>query len=84
VRVWAPLAVRISFIAQRHGLSRPEAERHVAERDAGRREYMLGNFGVDPLDPSRYDLSLNAESFGAERCAELIAAAARARLPAAG
>ena len=82
VRIWAPLPLRVRYFAQKYGVSRAEAERQALERDVGRRDYMSANYGVDSLDPARYDVAVNVDAVGQEGAAELIAAAARARVAA--
>lgn len=72
VRIVAPLERRIQCIMSQNRFSRYEAQRHVAKRDAGRREFVKRHFHQDPSDPHLYDLVINTELLGTEAAAEMI------------
>ncbi|HEY8504596.1 MAG TPA: cytidylate kinase-like family protein [Gemmataceae bacterium] len=79
VRVVAPPADRVAYMAQLLRLSREEAEEEVRRRDAQRAEFLEAGFGRGAADLYPYDLILNSSRLGEENCAELILLALRAR-----
>ena len=79
VRVLAPLADRIAYISQWLRLTDEEAAERVRLRDARRAEFLATHFHRQPGDTHQYDLLLNSSLLGEEMCADLIAAAARAK-----
>jgi hypothetical protein len=86
VRVIAPAADRVAYMAQYLRHSHEEAAEQVRRRDALRAEFVVTHFRRPAGDPHSFDLVLNSGMLGEEICAELIAQAARlkrSRLPAA-
>ncbi|GBD29027.1 Cytidylate kinase [bacterium HR32] len=72
VRVCAPLDLRVERLADRLGVSRPEA-RALAERyDQGVRARIRQFFDVEWEDSDLYDLVINTERVGVERGCELV------------
>ncbi len=82
VRIMAPLADRVAYMAQWLRLTQEEAAEQVALRDRRRAEFIGGCFRREPGDIYQYDLLLNSGLLGEERCADLIAHAAGAKLAA--
>lgn len=69
VRVCAPLEVRARRVMELFGLENAAAARdEIRRRDAARDATMRRRFGADWEQASRYDLVLNTEHVGAERC----------------
>ncbi|HXG10214.1 MAG TPA: cytidylate kinase-like family protein [Gemmataceae bacterium] len=79
VRVVAPLADRIAYLAQWARLTVEEATERVRLRDSRRAEFLATHFRRQPGDIYQYDLLLNSSLLGEELCAELIVQAARAK-----
>jgi cytidylate kinase len=79
-RLVAPEVDRIAYVAQWERLSPEAAAQYVSEREEGRRQYMLGKFGIDPETLDQYSLLLNTSDLGVETCSQLIALAARTRI----
>ncbi|HEX5269194.1 MAG TPA: cytidylate kinase-like family protein [Gemmataceae bacterium] len=79
VRVLAPLADRVAYMAQWLRLTDEEAAERVRLRDARRAEFLTTHFHRPPAEPHQYDLLLNSSLMGEELCAELVAGAARAK-----
>lgn len=82
VRLVAPLADRVAYMAQWLRLTVDEAAEQVRKRDQKRAEFISTHFHRQPADVYQYDLVLNTSLLGEEACAELIALAARAKLEA--
>jgi cytidylate kinase len=80
VRLIAPEVDRIAYIAQWERLSPEGAAQYMREREEGRRQYMLGKFGIDPEFLAQYGLLLNTSELGVETCAQIVALAARKRM----
>jgi cytidylate kinase len=69
VRVCAPLDVRMRRVMEIFGLDSLDAARaEIRRRDAAREAAMRRRFGAGWEDASRYDLVLNTEHVGPERC----------------
>ncbi len=79
VRVLAPLADRVAYIGQWLRLTDEEAAERVRLRDDRRAEFLTTHFHRQPAEPHQYDLLLNSSLLGEELCADLVAAAARAK-----
>ena len=77
VRLIAPLAYRVERVMERDRLDRDEALRRIEQLDGEREAWTRFLYGVDWLDPSLYDLTVNLQTLGLEGAVELIAAAAR-------
>ncbi|MGE3806071.1 MAG: AAA family ATPase [Gemmataceae bacterium] len=82
VRTVAPRADRIAYMSQWQRLTEKEAAEQVELRDNRRSEFILTHFHRQPSDVHQYDLVLNTSLLGEDLCAELIIAAARAKLDA--
>ena len=69
VRVCAPLEVRAQRVMESFGFNSLDLARgEIRRRDAARVAAMRRRFGADWDQGSRYDLVLNTEHVGAERC----------------
>jgi cytidylate kinase len=79
VRVVAPPAERVAYMAQWLRLTEEEAAAQVCQRDARRAEFLAAHFRHAVNDLYQYDLVLNSSLLGEEVCAELIAQAARGK-----
>jgi len=79
VRVIAPLADRIAYMAQWQRLSTAEATQRVRQQDERRTEFVSRHFHGASSEPHRFDLILNSSLLSEEGCAELIARAAMIR-----
>jgi cytidylate kinase len=77
VRLIAPLAYRIQVVTERQQRSREEAIRYIEERDRERENWTRFLYGVDWLDPSLYDLTINLQTMDVGTAVELVAAAAQ-------
>ena len=80
VRIVAPEADRIAYMAQWQRLTTEEAADEVRKRDNRRGEFLATHLGCTPNDPYPYDLIVNSSRLGEEPTAELIAQAARGKL----
>lgn len=80
VRIIAPLADRVTYMGQWLRMTVEEAAEQVHRRDTRRAEFIHTHFHRKPSDAYQYDLMLNSSRLGEDRCAELIAQAARAKL----
>jgi cytidylate kinase len=72
-------AGRVKRVAEREGIDRAEAGRHVRELDRARREYARRVFGVDTDDRTLYHLIVDTVALGIDASVELVLAASRAR-----
>jgi cytidylate kinase len=81
VLVVAPREVRVARVAREEGLPAREAEERVAQRDAERQRFLRLDFGVEPDDPTLYDLVVNTATLGIEASAALVIDALRKRFP---
>jgi cytidylate kinase len=81
VRVVAPRAARIERRAKARGVAAEEAARQIDAEDAGRREFVRHQFGLDADDASLYDLVLNTGTLAMETAVELAAEALRRQFP---
>jgi cytidylate kinase len=72
VFVVAPREARIARIAREEGLAPAEAEERLAQRDAERLRFLRQDFGVEPDDPTLYDLVVNTGTLGIEAGAALV------------
>lgn len=79
VRVIAPLADRVAYMAQWLRLTAEEAAEQVRVRDSRRSDFIATHFHRQPSDIYQYDLLLNSSLLGEELSAELIVQAARAK-----
>jgi cytidylate kinase len=82
VRLVAPLQDRINYMSQWLRLTEEEAAEQVGNRDHRRADFLMTHFHRKPSDIHVYDMVLNTSLLGEERCAELIVAAAKAKMSA--
>jgi cytidylate kinase len=82
VRLVAPLHDRVAYLSQWLRLTDEEAAELVRKRDHQRTDFLATHFHRKPNDVHVYDMVLNTSLLGEERCADLIAAAARAKMSA--
>ncbi len=78
VRLTGPVERRIEHAMRVRGLDRDTAERTLRALDRTHADYLRQFYDVDILDPGLYHLVVDATSFGADVCVELIATAADA------
>jgi hypothetical protein len=79
VRVVAPVADRIAYLAQWLRLTVDEAAEQVRLRDSRRQEFLSTHFHQRSAEPHQFDLVLNSTSLGEELCADLILQAAKVK-----
>jgi cytidylate kinase len=72
VRVVAPLATRVQWLAEAEGLDLQAADKRVDAIDADRRAFVSRNFRQESTDASVFDLVVNAASLGVDGCVEVI------------
>jgi cytidylate kinase len=82
VRLIAPLQDRIAYMSQWLRLTEEEAADQVHKRDHRRTDYLATHFHRKPNDVHVYDMILNTSMFGEDRSADLVAAAAKAKMSA--
>lgn len=80
VRLIAPLDDRIAYMSQWQRLTADEAAEMVRTRDQRRTDFVATHFHRKPNDPHAFDMVLNTSLLGEERCADLIASAAKAKM----
>jgi cytidylate kinase len=76
VRVDAPDSFRVNRLMEREGLDQRSAEHAIRDTDAARADFIHRHFGHDVMDPSFYDLVLDASVFGVDDAADLVCRAA--------
>jgi cytidylate kinase len=76
VRLIAPLAYRIAAVMERRQLTREDAVRYIEQMDRQRQSWTRYLYGVDWLDPSLYDLTVNLQTLQVEGAVDLVAATA--------
>lgn len=79
IRLIAPRGFRIRMLVERKQMTHEESAAYIDKVDAQRRAWTLLLYGVDWLDPSLYDLTLNLESMNIDAAVEIAATAARYR-----
>lgn len=72
VRIVVPLEVRQSIAQERLQIHREESAAFIARSDAECREWTRFLYGVDPSDPSLYDLVLNLKHVGTDDACEVV------------
>jgi cytidylate kinase len=77
VRIVADMEERVAEEIRREGTSPQEARKALIKDDEARRRWSLHIFGIDPGDPSLYDLAVSITSLGVDEAVEIIAQAAR-------
>jgi len=76
VRIIAPLPFRIHMLMERENFDREEAVRYIEKMDSQRKDWTLFLYGVDWLDPSLYDLTINLATLDVEGAVDIVAATA--------
>jgi cytidylate kinase len=76
----APTDFRVGVVRERLGLGEEEARAKLKETDANRAAAIKQLYGHDWTRPSHYDLVLNTGRLGFPTSADLVVAAARAKL----
>ena len=79
VRVVAPAADRVSYLAQWLRLTEAEAAAEIDGRDLRRAAFLATLSDAVMTDPARYDLHINSGRFTPDAAAEVVAAAVRAK-----
>lgn len=72
VRLVAPLADRIRYIAAQRGVTEDEAKRWIEVTQRARIDFVKSHFGCDPTDVQHYDLVLNTGRVGDADAARII------------
>lgn len=78
-RLTAPLAARREHLAESLEISPIAAGEEIERIEGDRRRFFERHFRLDPEDPGRYDMVLNAERFEIEAAVEVLLAARLAR-----
>lgn len=76
VRILADSGLRVAVVMERERVGEKEARRRVAKIDEERRKWTRRLYGVDPWDPSLYDLVICIDKIKAEGAIRLICEAA--------
>lgn len=77
VRLIAPMEMRVRAVIEREGVSPPEAEQVIQQRDEARRRWTQAMYGVDIGDPRLYDLVVNLEGMSIRSASAVVMAAAQ-------
>jgi len=77
IRLIAPPDFRINKLIEREQMTREQASAYIDKIDAERRAWTLLLYGVDWLNPSLYDLTINLESMNIDTAVDIAATAAR-------
>lgn len=72
VRIFAPLAQRIAYVAQRESLAPDAAQRRIQQKDLDRRRYLAATYHHTPDEATLYDLVLNTGAIDLDGCVDLI------------
>lgn len=80
VRVSAPFEVRVRRVAQRTGVSGPQAAADVRRRDGDRQQYLQRYYRSNVNDPYEYDLQINTGTVPFEAAARLVLALVQAEV----
>lgn len=82
IRVWlyAPSSARAARVAKRDNMPPDEAARHISERDESNRLRYLEIYKIDIYDHSGFELVINSEKFSPQESANIIVAAAQAKI----
>lgn len=75
VRIVAPLAMRVAYVAGREGLDRASAQRRIQKKDQDRQRYLRATHDTRVEDPVHYDITLNTGILDLDSCVDLIALA---------
>ena len=74
----APRDVRIQRYAKRASMSVDEARKDVDDQEQHRQGFLRKFFGVDPFDPSWFDMVLRVDRLEIKHYAQMVATGARA------
>ncbi len=80
VLVVAPRSYRLARLAIDTKLGENEAEEQLEREDAERREFIGHHFGVNPDDPTLYDLVVNTATLGLDGASALVVDALRSKI----
>lgn len=80
VRIIAPLQFRIHMLMEREDFDREEAVRYIEKMDRQRKDWTLFLYGVDWLDPSLYDLTINLGTLDIAGAVDIVASAAERKV----
>lgn len=72
VRIIAPLALRIAYVAQRENLSVVAAQHRIQQKDLDRRRYLSTTYQHTPDEAHLYDLIVNTGALNLDSCVDLI------------
>lgn len=72
VRIIADLQIRISVLGERENVGRSEARKMISRIDQERRKWSRRLHGVNPWDPSLYDLVISIDKIGVQGAVDLI------------
>jgi cytidylate kinase len=75
----APFEVRVARVQRERELTQHEARELLEHEDEERRAFLRRNFGVEPDDPTLYDLSLNTGTLPLEAASDVVVHALRLR-----
>jgi cytidylate kinase len=76
VRLIAPMPLRLKMLMERTKMNEAEAVRHIEETDRKREKWTRFLYGVDWLDPTFYDLTINLKTLDVAGAVDVVAAAA--------
>ncbi len=79
IRLIAPLPFRVQKIVERTHMPEAQAVSYIEKIDAQRRAWNLLLYGVDWLNPSLYDLTINLENMNVDAAVEIAAAGVKRR-----
>ena len=77
VRLMADLEERTASKAEKEGLSEEKAQELLLKEGQQRRKWFLSVFGLDGMEPGRFDLVINVAQISPERAANIIVETAR-------
>ena len=81
IRVTAPFEVRVQRVAERTGLSIPEATANVRRRDGDRQHYLQRYYQSDVNNACDYDLQINTGTVPLDAAARLVFNLLQAQTP---
>jgi cytidylate kinase len=79
IRLIAPMSFRVQTLVDREKMDREAALRYIDEVDRQRRDWTRFLYGLDWMDASLYDLTINLKTLDVDGAVELAATAARRR-----
>lgn len=79
VRIVAPLESRISWVSQREGLTKKDAEKKIKTIDKERFDFHKKYFSKDVHEPANYDVFINASKLPLDQGANVIICAYKER-----